>query len=132
MASAFIGRGVELALLEAVCLRAQRESRPAAAVITGSPGSGKTRLLDELRSRHPAGRRLSVVGYQTGSQVPLAAAGDLLRALVKVRGGSVYRLGIPTVTAGLPSELLLQRPDIRSAEAQLASTSPDKPAAIGP
>jgi NodT family efflux transporter outer membrane factor (OMF) lipoprotein len=42
-------------------------------------------------------------------------------AFVKVRGGSVYRLGIPTVTAGLPSELLLQRPDIRFAEAQLAS-----------
>jgi DNA-binding CsgD family transcriptional regulator len=43
-------------------------------------------LLDELRSRHPAGRRLSVIGYQTGSQVPLAAAGDLLRTLVKVPG----------------------------------------------
>jgi len=42
-------------------------------------------------------------------------------ALMKVRGGSVYRLGIPTVTAGIPSELLLQRPDIRFAEAQLAS-----------
>src|SRR5262245_51204266 len=42
-------------------------------------------------------------------------------ALVKVRGGSVFRLGIPHVTAGLPSELLLQRPDIRFAEAQLAS-----------
>jgi len=42
-------------------------------------------------------------------------------AFVKVRGGSIYRLGIPTVTAGLPSELLLQRPDIRSAEAQLTS-----------
>jgi NodT family efflux transporter outer membrane factor (OMF) lipoprotein len=42
-------------------------------------------------------------------------------ALMKVRGGSVYRLGIPHVTAGLPSELLLQRPDIRFAEAQLAS-----------
>jgi NodT family efflux transporter outer membrane factor (OMF) lipoprotein len=42
-------------------------------------------------------------------------------ALVKVRGGSVFRLGIPAVTAGLPSELLIQRPDIRFAEAQLAS-----------
>jgi multidrug efflux system outer membrane protein len=42
-------------------------------------------------------------------------------AFVKVRGGSIYRLGIPTVTAGLPSELLLERPDIRFAEAQLAS-----------
>ena len=40
---------------------------------------------------------------------------------VKVRGGSLFRLGIPRVTPGLPSELLIQRPDIRSAEAQLAS-----------
>ena len=40
---------------------------------------------------------------------------------MKVRGGSVFKVGIPRVTAGLPSELLIQRPDIRSAEAQLAS-----------
>jgi NodT family efflux transporter outer membrane factor (OMF) lipoprotein len=42
-------------------------------------------------------------------------------SFVKVRGGSVFRIAIPKVTAGLPSELLIQRPDIRSAEAQLAS-----------
>ncbi len=35
-----------------------------------------------------------------------------------VKGGSIYRLGIPRVTPGLPSELLLLRPDIRAAEAQ--------------
>jgi outer membrane protein TolC len=38
-----------------------------------------------------------------------------------VRGGSVFKIGIPRVTPGLPSELLIQRPDIRFAEAQLAS-----------
>jgi NodT family efflux transporter outer membrane factor (OMF) lipoprotein len=43
-------------------------------------------------------------------------------SFVKVRGGSLFRITIPKVTAGLPSELLIQRPDIRSAEAQLAST----------
>lgn len=43
-------------------------------------------------------------------------------SFVKVRGGSLYALGIPRVSPGLPSELLYQRPDIRSAEAQLAST----------
>jgi NodT family efflux transporter outer membrane factor (OMF) lipoprotein len=42
-------------------------------------------------------------------------------SFVKVRGGSVFRLNVPRVTAGLPSELLIQRPDIRFAEAQLAS-----------
>ena len=42
-------------------------------------------------------------------------------SFVKVRGGSLFKIGIPRVTAGLPSELLIQRPDIRSAEALLAS-----------
>jgi NodT family efflux transporter outer membrane factor (OMF) lipoprotein len=41
---------------------------------------------------------------------------------VRVRGGSLYSLGIPRVNPGLPSELLYQRPDIRSAEATVAST----------
>jgi outer membrane protein, multidrug efflux system len=38
-----------------------------------------------------------------------------------VRGGSMYRLGIPRVSPGLPSELLTQRPDVREAELKLAS-----------
>jgi multidrug efflux system outer membrane protein len=41
-------------------------------------------------------------------------------SFLRVRGGSLYSLGIPRVSPGLPSELLYQRPDIRSAEAQLA------------
>jgi multidrug efflux system outer membrane protein len=44
-------------------------------------------------------------------------------AYLKVRGGRLYQLGIPRVSPGLPAELLLQRPDIRSAEAQLAASS---------
>ena len=40
---------------------------------------------------------------------------------LKVRGGSLYGLGLPRLSPGLPSELLLQRPDIRSAEAELAA-----------
>ena len=38
-----------------------------------------------------------------------------------VRGGSMFRVAIPRVTPGLPSELLLQRPDIGEAEALLAA-----------
>jgi outer membrane protein, multidrug efflux system len=42
---------------------------------------------------------------------------------LNVRGGSLRQVGIPRVTPGLPSELLTQRPDIRRAEAQLASAT---------
>ncbi len=42
---------------------------------------------------------------------------------VRVQGGSLRAIAIPRVTPGLPSELLAQRPDIREAEAQLASAN---------
>ena len=38
-------------------------------------------------------------------------------------GGSMAQVSIPRVTPGLPSELLDQRPDLRQAEAQLASAN---------
>ncbi|MEA2979295.1 MAG: outer membrane protein multidrug efflux system [Alphaproteobacteria bacterium] len=43
--------------------------------------------------------------------------------VVTIRGGSMSRLRIPPVTPGLPSDLITQRPDIREAEAQLASAN---------
>src|SRR2546427_5209798 len=86
MGPAFVGREGELAVLDNLYLRAKREERPAAALITGLPGSGKTRLLGEFRRRQGASRQVNAGGYQTGAQVPLAAAGDLLRTLVNVPG----------------------------------------------
>ena len=86
MSATFVGRRVELAVLESVCSSAKAESKPAAAMITGLPGSGKTRLLAELSSRHRVSTQLRVAGFEAGTRVPLAAAGDLLRALGKVPG----------------------------------------------
>jgi NodT family efflux transporter outer membrane factor (OMF) lipoprotein len=40
-----------------------------------------------------------------------------------VRGGGMAQIAIPRVTPGLPSEVLYQRPDVREAEAQLASSN---------
>jgi NodT family efflux transporter outer membrane factor (OMF) lipoprotein len=40
-----------------------------------------------------------------------------------VIGGGMAQITIPRVTPGMPSELLYQRPDIRQAEAQLASSN---------
>ena len=44
-------------------------------------------------------------------------------AHVNIRGGSMNQIAIPRVTPGLPSDLIAQRPDIRSAEAQLAAAN---------
>jgi NodT family efflux transporter outer membrane factor (OMF) lipoprotein len=46
-----------------------------------------------------------------------------------VMGGSMYKLTLPRVTPGLPSELLERRPDIREAEAKLASADANVDAA---
>ena len=40
-----------------------------------------------------------------------------------VNGGALTAIVVPRVTPGLPSELLYQRPDVRQAEAQLASSN---------
>ena len=40
-----------------------------------------------------------------------------------VKGGTMTQIAIPRVTPGMPSELLNQRPDIRQAEALLASSN---------
>lgn len=86
MGASFVGRQVELALLEATCSKAITDDRPAAALITGLPGSGKTRLLTEVRNRERSTHQLNITGYESATQVPMAAAADLLRGLGKVSG----------------------------------------------
>src|SRR5213596_1947101 len=82
----FVGRQVELGLLDSVCSKAKADEMPAAAVVSGPPGSGKSRLLSELGRRNPSARQLRVAGFEAGMHVPLAAAGDMLRDLGKVLG----------------------------------------------
>jgi multidrug efflux system outer membrane protein len=73
-------------------------------------------LVDSLRANIP-GFDLTL----RQNMATLAALVGLAPSFVKVRGGSLYSLGIPSVTTGLPSELLIQRPDIRAAEARLVA-----------
>ncbi|MGY3445867.1 multidrug efflux system outer membrane protein [Bradyrhizobium sp. USDA 4473] len=60
------------------------------------------------------------VGQNTAALAVLVARAP---ADFKVRGGSTTQIAVPRVTPGLPSELLYQRPDVRQAEAQLASSN---------
>src|SRR5438309_11565181 len=82
----FVGRQVELGLLDSVCSKAKADEMPAAAVVSGPPGWGKSRLLSELGRRNPSVRQLRVGGFEAGMHVPLAAAGDMLCDLGAVVG----------------------------------------------
>jgi DNA-binding CsgD family transcriptional regulator len=80
----FVGRGQELAVLGEVASAAERGD-VAAAVVIGDPGSGKSRLLREAAARADLSNQFSLIGYEPASEVPLASASELLRALAKVR-----------------------------------------------
>ncbi|HEU4978195.1 MAG TPA: LuxR family transcriptional regulator [Solirubrobacteraceae bacterium] len=79
----FVGRASELEALTELEAAVQG-GRPAAALVVGEPGVGKSRLLAE------AVRRLGLPvvqlhGFEPAHEIPLSAAGTLLRRLGQVR-----------------------------------------------
>jgi len=101
-----------------------------------------TRILDLIKQRLDVGttsglevaQQESLVGQQRALIPPLVqtlrqniATLSVLIARpperVNIRGGSMAQLAIPRVTPGLPSDLLIQRPDIREAEASLSAAN---------
>ncbi len=77
---AFIGRVDELRALGQV---SSTSDGTAAALVTGEPGCGKSRLLTEARLASGS-HAFAVVGFESEQNVPLAAAGGLLRSLAAV------------------------------------------------
>lgn len=80
MVGAFVGRDAELTKLEVLC-QASSRGGAAAAVVVGDPGSGKTRLLAELRGRIGPVRSLEIRGYEPERGIAFAAARDALVSL---------------------------------------------------
>lgn len=102
--------------------------------------SGSTPLTSGCGSELDVAQQASVVAIQRAAIPPLVQQAEQNRAAlallvgrvpehIRIRGGSMYRLAIPRVTPGLPSELLTQRPDIREAEARLAGADANVEAA---
>ncbi len=83
MSAPFVGREDELDELLGLARRAPEHRAPAVALVTGEPGSGKTRLLTEALQRSPV-RNIRITGFEPSQLIPLAAAGELLRQLAKV------------------------------------------------
>ena len=82
MTAPFVGRAGELEQIRALGRTIAVDRRPSALLLVGEAGLGKSRLLDEARSAI-AVRSFNVVGYEPERGVPLAAASELLRALVR-------------------------------------------------
>jgi DNA-binding CsgD family transcriptional regulator len=72
----FVGRAEELVALEETL----KADKPAAAIVIGEPGSGKTRLLTEALAQSRHRKVIRVQGYETEAPIALAAAATLLRA----------------------------------------------------
>jgi DNA-binding CsgD family transcriptional regulator/tetratricopeptide (TPR) repeat protein len=86
---AFVGRTEELRVLQH--LFAAADDAPAAAVLVGDAGSGKTRLLQEASERTGVPSRFRVTGYEPEQHVPLACAAIFLRE-VGARSAAGQRL----------------------------------------
>jgi DNA-binding CsgD family transcriptional regulator len=78
MAPGFVGRAAELAEIDA---RFSRAEGPAAVVVLGDPGIGKTCLLAASAEELHVPRRFRVVGYEVERSVPFAAIAPFLRQL---------------------------------------------------
>lgn len=78
----FVGRASELQALLELSASALSGSRPVAAMIVGEPGVGKSRLLAESAARVEL-PHVGLGGYEPGSVIPLSAAGELFRQLVR-------------------------------------------------
>lgn len=86
MGTPFVGRRNELGRLAELIRHSRQDRTPSAALVTGEPGSGKSRLLAEVLDRSEIRRLGRIVGFEPVQHVPLAAAGSLLRQLVEVPG----------------------------------------------
>jgi DNA-binding CsgD family transcriptional regulator len=81
--AAFVGRTEELHVLED--LLALADDGPTASLVVGDPGTGKTRLLQEIAERADIANSFRVIGYEPETQVPLSSAAAFLR---EISGGS--------------------------------------------
>ena len=89
MSARFVGRHRELAALTGLIRGAIHARSAGAALVSGDPGSGKTRLLVETLRLRETPRVVRLVGFEPMQQVPLGAAADLLRVLADAPGDGV-------------------------------------------
>ena len=74
-----------------VMTTATRRRCAAAVAIVGEPGSGKSRLIQEVRARLSGGHTFSIAGYEPERRVPFSAAAQMLNTLAATPEGRGLR-----------------------------------------
>ena len=92
MRGPLIGRAAELGAIQDTIARSLRQGSPAAMLVIGEPGSGKSHLLAEAVSRARPEVRLDVTGSQPERDVPLSAIRVQLGRLKGERTGTGLRI----------------------------------------
>jgi multidrug efflux system outer membrane protein len=97
----------------------------------GAPGSGSDLDIAQQASLVAIARAAipPLIQAEEQNRYALALLIGRVPEHVTIRGGSLYRLAIPRVTPGIPSQLLTQRPDVREAEIKLAASDANVEAA---
>jgi len=127
-ASAFVGREPELARLIAVYTRACGEAAARLALVLGSPGLGKSRLLDELALRLGGDATLLSAHCDAAGGATFAPLADALRRRLRIEEGASGESLRAAILAALPGEES-ERARIASGIAALiegAATSPEE------
>ncbi len=98
-------------------------------VVQARYNNGAASALDLSRQRTTVlGQRAAIEPLQVQERQTVAALAILLGRYpqgFQITGVPLNALAVPAVAAGLPSELLLRRPDLASAEAQLLAADAD-------
>ena len=92
MRAPLIGRAAELGAIHDAIARSLRPGLPAAVLVIGEPGSGKSHLLAESVARARPEVRLDVSGSQPERDVPLSAIRVQLGRLASERTGTALRI----------------------------------------
>ena len=92
MREPLIGRAAELGAIDDAIARSLRQGLPAAVLVIGEAGSGKSHLLAESISRARPEVRLDVTGSQPERDVPLSALRVQLGRLAGERTGTGLRM----------------------------------------
>jgi NodT family efflux transporter outer membrane factor (OMF) lipoprotein len=110
-----------------VALRNLNDSEQILAAVRARAEAGTASELDVAQQGAlVAGIRAQIPGLRSNAQQQLNALGLLTGRApenIRVAPGTLNTLSLPAVAPGLPSDLLLRRPDVATAEAQLKAAN---------